>query len=288
MTKKLLEQVPCPPSGKNKRHISRDEEYALIRDYQQTRSESAIEELLAAHDDYCAMRARYRSDKTGVDYEDLYQEARIGLFIAAGKFDLTRELRFLSYAGYWIEQRMQRYLDKNKTLHSRPVNMDDADQDIMKKFNALMKEREKDHGITPLTPAQESEMEEKLGHPLSKISEITSVYFGAASSLDEPIIQEDGNGTSRLDILPDFRANALEILSRESQIRYLHKALDNANLSPIERKVIRLCYLTDEDEMGNMAEIARSSGLSRERIRQLKNAALKKLRVTAEFISCCP
>jgi len=273
--------MSAPVKRRKRNGPTREEENEIIREYQSTRSESSAEKILKLHERFCRMQAGIWATRAGMDADDLAQEARMGLLHAAGKFNLTKDVRFLTYAGWWVLQYVQRYTQLNKTIQTRPANMDPRHKEVMDNYNKLMKKREKTHGITVLTESEKREIEKQLGHSLSKIHELRTLYYGDAQSLDDSVSSNDEVSLTGIEVLPDERPDPFELSIQSSESRFLCRLFNMAGLSMNERKTIELRYMSDGDEMKTLEEVGQELKLTRERIRQIEFAALKKLKAVA-------
>lgn len=202
--------------------------------------------------------------RSGVELADLISEGNIGLITAAERFDPTYGFKFDSYAIWWIRQSIMRALDKVTRAVHVPSNVASQMSKLRKAQAAFEQKNER------LPTADElSEMVDIQGH---RIQEIQDAYY-RAMSLDAPIT-DDGDSTWA-DIFPSYEA-ADDKMMQESQRLELEQLI--STLPERERLIIELSYGLNGDEQ-SMDMIAYQLQLTRERVRQLREKALRTLRL---------
>ncbi len=210
-----------------------------------------------------------RYDRGGMPLSDLIQEGNLGLMHAVSRFDYRRGLRFSTYACWWIRHAIGRALaDKSRAVRI-PVHMLEAQQQLHKVEQKLIA----DLGRQP-TPA---ELAEAAKLPMSKLNQMHRYLMGQPMSLDRPLREDDDRAFGEIlaDPKTDDYSPEDEMTNRALAERVEH-LLDR--LSPIEADVLRQRFGLEDDEERTFREIGDQYQLSRERIRQIQNAALGKLR----------
>jgi RNA polymerase primary sigma factor len=206
----------------------------------------------------------------GLPLTDLIQEGNLGLIKAVTRFDHRRGFRFSTYATWWIRHAIGRALaDKGRTVRV-PVHVLEANQRIRKATRALSSKLGRNPTSEEL--AAETEMEE------DKLEKTLSHAVGMEVSLDAHL-GEDGD-RERLEVfqLPEEEATPLDDVMSRSLSDQVRDIL--GTLSPIEADVLKRRFGLDGQNEVTLQEIANTYGLSRERIRQIQEKALLKVRKT--------
>lgn len=206
----------------------------------------------------------------GLDITELINEGNMGLIEAARRFDPDQKIKFISYAVWWIRQNITRAISEKARL----VRISAEKELVLRRFNRMSsKTRQVVGGQLTIDP------ESLEGASRYKAKEIEKILMmgSHSSSLDTPV-GEDGD-TTLGDCLPSS-VEATDALAEKNSRQASLELLLKENLSDQEHKVIGLYYGLDVDADLNLKEIGKMVGLSKERVRQVKERALAKLRTT--------
>ncbi len=211
-----------------------------------------------------SMAKKYRGQ--GVPFLDLIQEGNVGLMKAADKFDHERGFKFSTYATWWVRQAITRALANQGRTIRVPVHMSDR----IRKLFAIAQILEQDLGHTPTA----SEIATRMKLPEAKVEQILRVARRSIS-LEEPA--GDDHDAELGHFVED--AQAPDPLA-ETTYQLLHDELDDLLecLTAREARIIRLRYGLDDGRTHTLKEVGRKFNLTRERIRQIEQDALAKLR----------
>ncbi|MFN3194821.1 MAG: RNA polymerase sigma factor RpoD/SigA [Chlorobiota bacterium] len=224
----------------------------------------ALEKMVKANLRFVVSVAKQYQNQ-GLSLGDLINEGNLGLIKAAKRFDETRGFKFISYAVWWIRQSILQALAEQSRIVRLPLNRVGALNKIGKKFSELEQEFEREPTATEL--ADELEM---------SISEITETIkiSGRHLSVDAPFVQGEDN--SLLDVLPNEQQPPPDTdLMQESLRTEVKQVL--TTLSEREAEVIKLYFGIDGNSL-TLEEIGEKFNLTRERVRQIKEKAIRRLR----------
>lgn len=224
----------------------------------------ALEKLTRANLRFVVSVAKQYQNQ-GLSLPDLINEGNLGLIKAAEKFDETRGFKFISYAVWWIRQSILQALAEQSRIVRLPLNQVGSLNKIGKAFSRFEQENER-------KPSPE-ELAQELDIPVDKISDTLKVS-GRHISVDAPFVEGEDN--SLLDVLVnDDAPNADGTLMNESLSREIDKAL--ATLTERESDIIKMFFGIGCQEV-TLEEIGDKFGLTRERVRQIKEKAIRRLR----------
>jgi RNA polymerase primary sigma factor len=244
--------------------ITRDDEARLARAMRDGDQES-LDTLVRSNLRFVVSVAK-KYQNQGVSLSDLINEGNLGLIRAAHKFDETKGIKFISYAVWWIRQAILQALAEQSRIVRVPLNRAGAAHKLGKCANSMLQElgREATHAELAI---EMSISEEEVAHTMS----ISQTHL----SLDAPLAPGEDNRL--LDFLPD-------LLSQTPDEQTFEKALTESIASALsslkarEALILRLYFgLGDRDSM-TLEEIGEQLGITRERVRQIKEKALGRLR----------
>ncbi|MCU0331547.1 MAG: sigma-70 family RNA polymerase sigma factor [Candidatus Kapabacteria bacterium] len=225
----------------------------------------ALERLVKANLRFVVSVAKQYQNQ-GLSLGDLINEGNLGLIKAAKRFDETRGFKFISYAVWWIRQSILQALAEQSRIVRLPLNRVGALNKIGKKFSELEQQYEREPTA--------AELAEQLDMSIAEISETIKIS-GRHLSVDAPFVQGEDNRL--LDILPnDQQPPPDSELMRESLRVEVQQVL--GTLSDREAEVIRLYFGLDDQQALTLEEIGEKFNLTRERVRQIKEKAIRRLR----------
>ena len=247
---------------------------------------SYVDEVRQAHRDAAALRDEFvranlrlvvtmarRYDRGGMPLADLIQEGNLGLMHAVSRFDYRRGLRFSTYACWWIRHAIGRALADKARAVRIPVHMLEAQQQLEKVRQALVGELGR-----PPTP---QELAKAARVPLAKLNQMHRYIMGQPMSLDRPVHDDDDRSFGDTMADPDSEEHSPEDnMTTDTLTGQIKRLLHH--LSPIEADVLTKRFGLGDDEERTFREIGDQYHLSRERIRQIQNSALDKLKRALE------
>lgn len=227
----------------------------------------ALERLTKANLRFVVSVAKQYQNQ-GLSLPDLINEGNLGLIKAAERFDETRGFKFISYAVWWIRQAILQALAEQSRIVRLPLNQVGSLGKVNKAFAKFEQENER-------TPSLE-ELAEKLDLPVDKLADSMRVS-GKHISMDAPFA--DGEENCLLDVIADTASPATDnALYQESLATEIERIL--SKLSERDSEIIRMFFGLNQTEK-SLDEIADHFGLTRERVRQIKEKIIKKLRMEA-------
>lgn len=246
--------------------ISVEEEVELAQRIKKG-DQTALEKLTRANLRFVVSVAKQYQNQ-GLSLPDLINEGNLGLIKAAEKFDETRGFKFISYAVWWIRQSILQALAEQSRIVRLPLNQVGSLNKINKAYSKFEQEFER-------KPSPE-ELAEVLDLPADKVADTMRVS-GRHISVDAPFVEGEDN--SLLDVLVNNDSpNADKALINESLAKEIERAL--ATLTERENDIIKLFFGICCQEM-TLEEIGERFGLTRERVRQIKEKAIRRLRHTS-------
>ncbi|MBI4417764.1 MAG: sigma-70 family RNA polymerase sigma factor [Ignavibacteriales bacterium] len=227
--------------------------------------QKALEKLTKANLRFVVSVAKQYQNQ-GLSLGDLINEGNLGLIKAAKRFDETRGFKFISYAVWWIRQSILQALAEQSRIVRLPLNRVGALNKIGKAFSTLEQEFEREPSA--------SELAEELDMSLFEVSDTLKIS-GRHLSMDAPFAQGEDNRL--LDVIQDQRQPSPDSTLMDESLKVeVKRAL--ATLSEREAQVIRLYFGLDQEHSLTLEEIGEKFNLTRERVRQIKEKAIRRLR----------
>lgn len=248
--------------------VTPEEEVELARRIRQG-DQVALERLTSANLRFVVSVAK-KYQNLGLPLNDLINEGNLGLVKAAQRFDETKGFKFISYAVWWIRQSIIQAIAENSRLVRLPLNKVGSLTKINKAFSALEQAYEREP-----TP-------DELAEILEMGAEEVKTTLGLAGrhvSMDAPFNDEDGN--SLVDILENPDAETADNGVEYHFSLKVETERTLATLTERERGVLKLFYGIGVDNPMTLSDIGEVMGLTRERVRQIKDKSINKLRASA-------
>jgi len=249
--------------------ISAEEEAALARRIR-SGDQEALQKLVNANLRFVVSVAKqYQNNYLSLN--DLINEGNLGLIKAAQKFDETRGFKFISYAVWWIRQSIIQAISEQSRLVRLPVNKVGALSKLSKVFAELEQKYERE-------PTQEE---------LSKVLNIDANQLSATLqaapkhvSMDAPF--EEGDGASLIDVVEDTGTVKTDSTMAYTDSLRIDTERMLSTLTETQREVVKLFFGLGREEPQSLEDIGMKLGLTRERIRQIKDKAISKLRTYSD------
>lgn len=226
---------------------------------------SALERLIKSNLRFVVSVAKQYQNQ-GLSLGDLINEGNVGLMKAARRFDETRGFKFISYAVWWIRQSILQALAEQSRIVRLPLNRVGTLNRIGKEYGRLEQEFEREPSPEELANALEMDVEE--------LSDVM-LMNGKPMSMDAPFNQNDENSLHDV-LVNDDLPSPDEVLMTESLKAEIKNALDVLNER--EKEVLKLYFGIDTEQALTLEEIGEKFNLTRERVRQIKEKAIRKLR----------
>jgi RNA polymerase sigma-32 factor len=256
-------------------YLDREEEHHLAVEWKERRDQQALHRLTSAHMRLViAVAARFRH--FGLSMSDLIQEGHVGLLEAAARFEPEREVRFSTYATWWIRASIQDYILRNWSIVRGGTSS--AQKALF--FNLRRLRARLSRGSEPM---QESRLHEAIAHALGvsrdDVALMDSRLSGPDLSLNAPLTETDGGSADRLDFIPCTAPLPDETVSEDIDCKRRANWLGRA-LSALNERELRIVSERRLTEDGATLEsLGQKLGISKERVRQIESRALEKLRV---------
>ena len=234
-----------------------------------TGDQEALDRLTKANLRFVVSVAKQYQNQ-GLSLPDLINEGNVGLIKAAKRFDETRGFKFISYAVWWIRQSILQAIAENSRIVRLPSNQLGALNKLKKEISRLEQELER--------PPSEEELADMLDIPEEKIKSILGIS-GRHISIDAPLVADED--VNFVDVLPNEDTPPTDsALLQASLSQEIERAL--STLTEYEREVIKMYFGIGLPHALSLDEIAMKFGLTRERVRQIKEKGIKRLRVSSK------
>ncbi len=231
--------------------------------------QAALERLTKANLRFVVSVAKQYQNQ-GLSLPDLINEGNVGLIKAAKRFDETRGFKFISYAVWWIRQSILQAIAENSRIVRLPSNQLGALNKLKKEISKLEQQLER--------PPSEEELAEMLDIPEDKIKAIMGIS-GRHVSIDAPLASDED--VNFVDVLPNEDTPPTDDkLMQESLSQEIERSL--STLTEYEREVIKMYFGIGLPHPLSLDEIAMKFNLTRERVRQIKEKGIKRLKTSSK------
>ena len=254
--------------------LSREEEQCLASKWSNKHDEKALHKLTQSYMRLVISMA-HKFKYYGLPVSDLIQEGNVGLLQAAMKFDVSKDVRFSTYATWWIRAAIQDFVLRNWSIVRTGTTS--AHKSLFFKLRYLRNKIDGASAARGLTEQGRQDIAEHLDVRVKDVEEMERRLFHTDQSLNAPLTQ-DGNSDEFISLMPSSTPTPEEYVSdtkdAETRTQWLEKAL--TKLNDREQIIIRKRHL-QEDGL-TLEVLGNELGISKERVRQIEAVALKKLK----------
>ena len=256
--------------------LSKEDEINFIKDWQLSKNQKSLNKIVSAHLRLVISIAnKFRN--YGLPINELVQEGNVGLMKAVDKFDLDRDVRFSTYSSWWIKAAMQTFILKNWSIVR--IGTTAAQKSLFFKLKTIMSKIEKDNDSS-FNDYHQQKLAEDIGVKFKDIEDMKGRLSGSDQSLNATF--SENSELELQDLLVDQRASPEQnaILTKDTKTisNLINEALNK--LPEREKKIIGARQLSENTV--TLQELGKDLGISKERVRQLENRALNKLKLSLQ------
>ena len=256
--------------------LSKEDEINFIKDWQLSKNQKSLNKIVSAHLRLVISIAnKFRN--YGLPINELVQEGNVGLMQAIDKFDLDRDVRFSTYSSWWIKAAMQTFILKNWSIVR--IGTTAAQKSLFFKLKTIMSKIEKDNDSS-FNDYHQQKLAEDIGVKFKDIEDMKGRLSGSDQSLNATF--SENSELEIQDLLVDQRASPEQnaILTKDTKTisNLINEALNK--LPEREKKIIGARQLSENTV--TLQELGKDLGISKERVRQLENRALNKLKLSLQ------
>jgi len=252
--------------------LEAEHELELARRWREESDEAALHELTEAYMRLViSMATKFRN--YGLPMGDLVQEGNVGLMQAAARFEPEREVRFSTYSSWWIRSAMQDYILRNWSIVRTGTTS--AQKSLFFNLRRL-RAKIRDHGSAQMTDAQRADIANTLRVPVRDVEHMEGRMAGGDRSLNAPV-GEDGDAELQ-DLLPSDFGDPEDLVLEENTLAKQKAWIARAMAALNSREILIIKERKLKDETVTLETLGVRLGISKERVRQIESAALKKLK----------
>lgn len=259
-------------------YLDREEEHELAVLWKEKRDQEALHKIATAHMRLViSMAAKFRN--FGLPMNDLIQEGHVGLLEAAARFEPERDVRFSTYATWWIRASIQDYILRNWSIvRGGTSSAQKALFFNLRRLRAKLWRSNENMGESAI----HQEIALAVGVNVKDVAVMDARLSGSDTSLNAPVSDSESPGSDRIeflqsdDPLPDEQVGIM--IDQERRSEWIRSAL--GKLNPREMKIIQERRLSENG--ATLEALGTSLGISKERVRQIENRALEKLKIALE------
>lgn len=259
--------------------LSREREFEIARLWREEDNEDALHELVTAYVRLVVSMAS-KFGNYGLPHGDLVQEGNIGLMQAAFRFEPEREIRFSTYASWWIKSAMQDYVLRNWSIVRSGTSA--AQKSLF--FNLRwLRAKIQSETDSPVTETTLETIADRLHVRLKDVQNMSNRLSTRDQSLSTPIGEEGNDSVG--DFLPDNMPNpeevTIQVCDGEIRGRWLRNALDELS----DREQLIICERRLNEDKVTLETLGNRLGITKERVRQIEHKAFEKLKMSVVRIS---
>ena len=256
--------------------LSKEDEVEFIKNWQLNRNEKSINKIVSSHLRLVISLAN-KFKNYGLPINELVQEGNVGLMQAVDKFDLNRDVRFSTYASWWIKASMQTYILKNWSIVR--IGTTAAQKSLFFKLKTIMTKIEKENN-TSFNDYHQQKLADDIGVKFKDIEEMKGRLAGSDQSLNATF--SENSELEVQDLLVDERASPEQNAILTKDTKTISNLINDAlsKLPEREKKIIGARQLSENTV--TLQELGKDLGISKERVRQLENRALNKLKLSLQ------
>ena len=256
--------------------LTKEDEITYIKNWQVHKNEKCLNKIVSSHLRLVISIAN-KFKNYGIPINELVQEGNIGLMQAVDKFDLNKDVRFSTYSSWWIKAAMQSFILKNWSIVR--IGTTAAQKSLFFKLKSIMTKIEKENNST-FNDYHQRKLADELGVKFKEIEDMKGRLSGSDQSLNATLSENSELESQDLliDQRPSPEQNAIFTKDTKTISNLINEALNK--LPDREKKIIGARQLSENTV--TLQELGKDLGISKERVRQLENRALGKLKLSLQ------